>query len=92
MPAHPCDICGGPSGLTLTEITPPRGAVVTRHYCAAHRPPEDPHVDRAIIHALSSRRDHLRQAIARADELLERFRREYPKRPPADDARSDDPG
>jgi hypothetical protein len=37
---HCCGICGKPADLALTEIVSPHRAVVTRHFCEAHRPPE----------------------------------------------------
>jgi hypothetical protein len=67
-----CETCGRPADLSLTEIVAPRGVVVTRHYCKAHRPHDsDVAFKEQVDAALGDVRAKLRAMEERVSRILE---------------------
>lgn len=67
-----CEICGQPADLSLTEIVAPRGAVVTRHYCKAHRPHDsDVAFKEQVDAALGDVRAKLRGLMEKVSRMME---------------------
>jgi hypothetical protein len=65
-----CEICGQPADLSLTEIVTPRGVVVTRHYCKAHRPRDS---DVAFKEQVDAAFGDVRAKLRRLEEKVSRM-------------------